>query len=469
MFLVLATENSSKCLAQKKSCLPHKVFRDERECALGLLNDASFFEIDQICGNYVSVGLSCIAELFQLALPISIIENENFKLDKAFLITAPSNSTWSMLSSFDLKKIMEGSSSMTIEVREVVGDEYISQSLVVLKYLIEFCHQSLSLKDSLILLDMLFRLHIIVHATICHCYGLTKENHSTLMEIIHACRAGMAKILALSCEQNEFLAEAIPDITTYILDSSKDLSNSHKGNEGGLYHITTYITGGQVWGGLFSSCSQALQNDIAPFKAFASTMKSVIHSETKNSILVNMMRPTLLKMIHQDDPTNEFRIKDKKIGKMMRESISGLSSSLKVRLFDVLKYCQDRFNTKSIRASDTNSLLFIADASHLHKKYQSGRDEVLTSNIHDLFVSIASCYTCLDNEQESTLKHACFYFLCSVSIPKAMSEQNQWILSIQSSWLSLFQFMSSLKIYILCVLLFERLLKAFRSLSRLSI
>ena len=318
MFLVLATENSSKCLAQKKSCLPDKLFRDERACALGLLNDASFFEIDQICGNYVSVGLSCIAELFQLALPISIIENENFKLDKAFLITAPSNSTWSMLSSFDLKKIMEGSSSMTIEVREVVGDEYISQSLVVLKYLIEFCHQSLSLKDSLILLDMLFRLHIIVHATICHCYGLTKENHSTLMEIIHACRAGMAKILALSCEQNEFLAEAIPDITTYILDSSKDLSNSHKGNEGGLYHITTYITGGQVWGGLFSSCSQALQNDIAPFKAFASTMKSIIHSETKNIILVNMMRPTLLKMIHQDDPINEFRIKDKKIGKMMQ-------------------------------------------------------------------------------------------------------------------------------------------------------
>ena len=87
MFLVLATENSSKCLAQKKSCLPHKVFRDERECALGLLNDASFFEIDQICGNYVSVGLSCIAELFQLAMPISIIENENFKLDKSFLIT----------------------------------------------------------------------------------------------------------------------------------------------------------------------------------------------------------------------------------------------------------------------------------------------------------------------------------------------------------------------------------------------
>ena len=114
----------------------------------------------------------------------------------------------------------------------------------------------------------------------------------------------------------------------------------------------------------------------------------------------------------------------------MRESISGLSSSLKVRLFDVLKYCQDRFNTKCIRASDTNSILFIADASHLHKKYQSGRDEVLTSNIHDLFVSIASCYTCLDNEQESTLKHACFYFLCSVSIPKAMSEQNQWKLPV---------------------------------------
>ena len=430
VFLVIATEESSKCIAEQKSNLPDKIFQDERACALGLLNDASFFEIDQICGNYVSVGLSCIAELIQLALPISIIENEKFKLGKAYIITGPSHSAWSMLSSFDLKNLMKDCLQTTIEVKEMVRSEYISQSLVVLKYLIEMCHQSISTKDTLILLDMLFRIHIIVHATICHSQKLTEENHSKLMEIIYICRSSMAEIFALPCEQYKFVTDAIPDIVTYILRSSKDLSDSHKGNEGGLHPLTAYITGGQVLSGLFSLCSRPLHNDTAPFIAFTSSMESIIKSETKDIILTNMMRPTILKMIHQDDPPNGFRIKDKKTGKMVRESISAFSISLKMRLFGVLKQCQVRFNAESINASDTNSILFIADASHLHQKYQSDMDEVLTSNIHELFVSITTYYSRIDTRQETALKQACFYFLCSMSIAKATLERNQWYLPV---------------------------------------
>jgi len=414
-----------------KASIPHSAFCEDRSAALALLHDTSFFEVKEVCDNFISVGLVVASEFIAHALA-DVDKHGLFKINGIELIAIPLDLQRLPLTSTQLESLIKSKRCERIEVDQLKSIHFLERSLNVLLTLNRVICQSMVQSELLCLLDTMLRLHEALRNLLCAIRCPSPSQVDLLLKMMNICRATFSANLSGLTANDSFLtptdASFVKHLVFYMVSSSEDcmkIANS-AGMEGSHSCIAGINWGGKLISDVFSFCLRIITVDKSHMCSFLFALGKIAEvvdtSTLSEDILlkVNLIRPTVIQLIHHN------RCSPHKMITCDIYSLAGESIFLHL-IKTVLDRIMGAMTQKSYNVHFEDEIVFVADILHLDRICRTDDNNIRELSDSRTMQDLLACVLSILHRHASsrshsdTLKSAALYVLCSVSVSQRQS------------------------------------------------
>ncbi len=376
--------------------IPSTLHGEEYCVAIGLLNDASFFEVNEIHENFATVASKCAVGLLKKCLPSDIL--------KSSLNLQRSNT----ISHYEIKSIWR------------FGIGYLRQCRLILETLDASFKHCLSQADSSLIFDSTLRIHIAIDAIFVssgtNSVFSSHDEVNEIVAILSVCRSILSKVLYFEGSTESLLKELpISDFILHFLKVFRyDIYGNLDDRDVSIIQSSTL----QLFSGIityFLNFYNDVRNCLVPL------FSQICNSSMDICMKVKLLRPLIKELTLSFITGNHANKQD--------NSCSQIYDLVMALFQQQFQKIVDRTSSFMLDNEDSEFILFSADVLHLLVDNMAGSALSLgTKFIEAIRKLYTYCYQLLraylhdKSFKISKLTRSCQYFLCVISTPSLQIE-----------------------------------------------
>ena len=374
--------------------IPISIVYEERLAALMLLQDASFFEVNEVFDQCILVAFSCAIELIRFGLTETFGGNNDdddshldINHEEINLLSSPLNSKWTPLKSKHLTSVLKVPDELLnyIDENAKIMDrsssshkmtEFLNRVLKLLVILKDICFHNVPHNDVRMIIDFSLRIHLVMHYLLGIPALMIRHIVNVVVKIIEKCRVILSQIFAnfTSEERSLFTSDEVSSIAivTYMFQSSIEVFTQTRHNlivDKNEYLTKISGTGGDVLAGCLlymSRSNESMQSISSFFDGLDKTIQQdlpQLDDETELLLKVSFLRPSVNKLICYCETVHSNRQQNKKMILIYTQ----LSHIIKKNVFESILKCvkQSLISPKPNETSFSEMALFCVEAMRL--------------------------------------------------------------------------------------------------------